>query len=54
MEPAIEEVTYLLTWNCKHLANATMRSTIEDVCRSEGLKPPIICTPEELPTRKPS
>lgn len=51
---AAHEVTYLLTWNCKHLANATMRSTIEDVCRSEGLQPPIICTPEELPTRKPS
>ena len=48
------EVAYLLTWNCKHLANATMRSTIEAVCRSEGLSPPIICTPEELPTRKPS
>ena len=43
---------YLLTWNCKHIANATMRSTIERVCRSEGVSPPIICTPEELPTRK--
>ena len=51
---AAHEVAYLLTWNCKHLANATMRITIEAVCRSEGLKPPIICTPEELPTRKPS
>ena len=51
---AAHEVTYLLTWNCKHLANATMRSTIETVCRSEGLRAPIICTPEELPTRKPS
>ena len=49
---AAHEVAYLLTWNCKHLANATMRSTIEAVCRSEGLSPPIICTPEELPTRK--
>ena len=51
---AAHEVAYLLTWNCKHLANATMRSTIDAVCRSEGLIPPIICTPEELPTRKPS
>ena len=50
---AAHELTYLLTWNCKHLANATMRGTIEAVCRSEGLKPPIICTPEELPARKP-
>lgn len=51
---AAHEMAYLLTWNCKHLANATMRSTTEAVCRSEGLPPPIICTPEELPTRIPS
>ena len=49
---AAHQVTYLLTWNCKHLANATMRSTIEAVCRSEDLNPPIICTPEELPARE--
>lgn len=41
-------VEYLLTWNCKHLANATMRRKIEDVCRSAGYEPVIICTPEEL------
>lgn len=51
---AAHQVTYLLTWNCKYLANAAMRGTIEAVCRSAGLIPPIICTPEELPTRKPS
>jgi hypothetical protein len=51
---AAHQVTYLLTWNCKHLANATMRGTIERVCRSVGSSPPIICTPEELPARRPS
>lgn len=45
-------MAYQLTWNCKHLANAAMRGTIEAVCRSEGLNPPVICTPEELPARK--
>jgi predicted nucleic acid-binding protein len=39
---------YLLTWNCRHIANAAMRGTIERVCRSEGFVPPVICTPEEL------
>ena len=39
---------YLLTWNFKHLANATMRNQIERLCRSRGYEPPIICTPEEL------
>ena len=41
-------VPYLLTWNCRHLANATMRAQIEAVCASKGYKAPIICTPEEL------
>lgn len=41
-------VEYLLTWNCKHLANATLRTKIENVCRSAGYEPVIICTPEEL------
>lgn len=39
---------YLLTWNCRHLANATLRSRIEQVCRERGFEPPIICTPLEL------
>ena len=46
---AAHQIEYLLTWNCKHIANATMRGTIEEICRSEGLIPPVICTPEELP-----
>ena len=41
-------IEYLLTWNFAHLANATIRSQIERKCRSKGLEPPIICTPEEL------
>ena len=47
---AEHEVDYLLTWNCKHLANARMRGTIEATCRSFGFTPPVICTPEELPS----
>ncbi len=41
-------VEYLLTWNCKHLANAAIRVLIEGVCRLAGYEPTIICTPEEL------
>ena len=41
-------VDYLLTWNCKHIANAAMRHRIEAVCRSGGYEPPVICTPVEL------
>ena len=41
-------IDYLLTWNFKHLANATMRYKIEGVCRLLGYEPPVICTPQEL------
>jgi hypothetical protein len=44
----VNGIEYLLTWNCAHLANATMRHKIEGVCRSAGYEPAIICTPEEL------
>src|SRR5262245_19053104 len=50
---AVHAVSYLLTWNCRHLANATMRLMIESVCTAKGYKAPIICTPEELLESKP-
>jgi hypothetical protein len=50
---AAKAIPYLLTWNCRHLANAMMRRVIESVCEAKGFKPPIICTPEELPESKP-
>ena len=33
---ATNGVDYLVTWNFRHIANATMRSRIEDVCRQSG------------------
>ncbi len=50
---ATKSVPYLLTWNCRHLANAVMRPVIETVCKAKGFKAPIICTPEELLEPKP-
>lgn len=44
----VHGVDFLLTWNCKHIANAMMRSDIERACREAGYEPPVICTPEEL------
>ncbi len=45
---AVHAVDYLLTWNCKHLANAQIARKIAVVCEELGRKMPIICTPEEL------
>jgi hypothetical protein len=44
----IHRMDYLITWNCKHIANAQMRSAIENAIHQNGYQPPIICTPEEL------
>ncbi len=46
---AVQGVQYLVTWNCKHIANATLRSKIEKTCIEAGHSPPIICTPPEIP-----
>lgn len=44
----VNGMDYLLTWNCKHIANAVLRPVIERVCRQYGFEPPVICTPLEL------
>ena len=45
---AVHGMEYLVTWNCRHIANARMRPQIEEVIRRSGYEPPILCTPEEL------
>jgi hypothetical protein len=45
---AANGIDFLLTWNCRHLANAALRDKIEEVCESFGFRSPKICTPEEL------
>lgn len=44
----VNGMDYLLTWNCRHIANASLRGRMEDVCRVAGFEPPVICTPLEL------
>jgi predicted nucleic acid-binding protein len=39
---------YLLTWNCRHIANAEIRHGLTQVAAAEGYTLPVICTPEEL------
>jgi len=45
---AHHRIQYLLTWNCKHIANAKILPRIHAVLGSLGIPIPIICTPEEL------
>lgn len=44
----VHKVEYLLTWNCKHIANVEILPRIASLCEGLGFTLPIICTPEEL------
>ena len=45
---AYHGIEFLLTWNVAHIANATLRRRVENVCRDQGYGPPVLCTPDEL------
>ena len=45
---AVHGMDFLVTWNCKHIANPATRKQIERTCIEAGYAPPILCTPEEL------
>lgn len=45
---AVHGMQFLLTWNCRHIANAAVIRVVEKTCRGRGFEPPVMCTPEEL------
>jgi predicted nucleic acid-binding protein len=45
---AIHKMDFLVTWNCKHIANPAQRPIIESTIQMFGYDAPIICTPQEL------
>ena len=45
---SVHGIQFLLTWNCKHIANPENRPKIERSCRDLGMEPPLICTPFDL------
>jgi hypothetical protein len=45
---AIYEMDYLLTWNCRHIDNAETKPVIRNLCITQGVVCPEICTPSEL------
>ena len=44
----VNGMDYLLTWNCRHIANATLRNAMAAICLSVDYEIPVICTPLEL------
>jgi predicted nucleic acid-binding protein len=46
---AAHEVDYLLTWNYAHLANPVSQERLQSICRSLGLRAPLLVSPETIP-----
>lgn len=44
----LHRITYLLTWNCTHLANPVLQKELIEYCQYHHLHVPVICTPELL------
>jgi hypothetical protein len=45
---AVHELDFLVSWNCKHIANAFKFPLIRKINVSMGYRVPTICTPREL------
>ena len=45
---AVNGIDCLLSWNCKHIANAEIIRVIMMICEEQGYKAPVICTPLEI------
>ena len=44
----VHEMDILLSWNCRHIANATLQSRLRHVAEKSGFALPVLCTPDEL------
>lgn len=44
----VQRMDILLTWNCRHIANAVIEVQIRRLLRAQGFEVPTIATPEEL------
>lgn len=41
-------IDFLLTWNCRHIANAQILKALSSVVEGNGYSLPVVCTPIEL------
>ena len=44
----VHEMDILLSWNCRHIANAAIQARLRRVVEKSGFTLPVLCTPEEL------
>lgn len=39
---------FLISWNCSHIVSGRVKRIIEEINSANGIRTPIVCTPEEL------
>lgn len=45
---SVHGIDFLLTWNCRHIANAAIMKELQTILANFDCEIPTICTPEEL------
>ena len=45
---ATQGIDYLITWNFRHINNASTRTMVINIVSNSGLICPVLCSPEEL------
>ena len=44
----VHEMDILLSWNCRHIANAAIQARLRRLAEKAGFALPVLCTPDEL------
>jgi hypothetical protein len=44
----VHEMDILLSWNCRHIANAAIQTRLRRLSEKSGFALPVLCTPDEL------
>jgi hypothetical protein len=44
----VHEMEILLSWNCRHIANAAIQTRLRRLAEKNDFALPVLCTPEEL------
>jgi hypothetical protein len=39
---------FLVSWNCTHIVSGRVKRIMEEINSANGIRTPIVCTPEEL------
>jgi hypothetical protein len=49
---AVHRMDFLLTWNCRHIANEVLIPRLGSIIKAHGYASPVLCTPPQLLDRR--